>query len=75
MLKSITFEVTGGQKIHCQGCEERIESALKKLPGINKVRADARNQRIDVLLDTSVVEPSSVIEKLSHAGYEAKKTE
>lgn len=74
MLKSFTFEVVGSQRINCQGCEERIESALKKVPGINKVRADARNQRVEVLLDTKVAAPSLIAEKLQQVGYEANQT-
>jgi copper chaperone len=74
MLKSISFEVMGEKKINCQGCEERIESALKKLEGVSKVRAHARTQRIEVLLDTTLLEPSAIIDKLGQAGYEAKAT-
>lgn len=72
MLKSITLEVVGDQKIACEGCEERIETVVKSVEGVNKVRAHARNQRIDVLLDTAVVAPAAVVEKLNKAGYEAK---
>lgn len=72
MNKSITLEVTGEQKIVCEGCEERVQGIIKTLQGVSKVRAHARTQRIEVLLDMSVLEPSAIVEKLSKAGYEAK---
>lgn len=72
MFKSITFEVVGENKIHCQGCEERIEGLLKKMQGVGKARANAGNQRIEVLLDTAVLEPAGVAESLSNAGYETR---
>lgn len=72
MLKSITFEVTGNQTIACEGCEERIEKMLKGVQGVDKVRAHSRNQRVDVLLDTAVLAPAAIVERLSQAGYQAK---
>lgn len=72
MLKPITLEVVGPQKIVCEGCEERIENALKTLAGVKKVRAQSRNQRIEVLLDTALVEPTALLQKLSTAGYHAR---
>lgn len=72
MFKSITFEVVGDRKIACEGCEEHIQDLLKALQGVGKVRAHARNQRIEVLLDTAVLEPSAIAERLSKAGYETR---
>jgi copper chaperone len=72
VFKSITYEVVGDQKIVCEGCEQRIEGLLKALQGVGKVRAYARNQRIEVLLDTAVLEPSAIAESLSKAGYETR---
>lgn len=72
MLKSITLEVVGDQKIVCEGCEERIETVVKSVRGVNKVRAHARHQRIEILFDTAVLAPAAVVEKLSKAGYDAK---
>jgi copper chaperone len=72
MFKSITYEVVGDQKIVCEGCEQRIEGLLKALQGVGKVRAHARSQRIEVLLDTAVLEPSAIAESLSKAGYQTR---
>ena len=72
MLKPITLEVIGAQKIVCEGCEERVENALKTLAGVRKVRAQSRNQRVEVLLDTAVVEPAALVEKLGTVGYQVR---
>ena len=74
MFKSITFEVIGDQRIVCEGCEQRIESLLKALQGVGKVRARARNQRIEVLFDTATLDASTIGQRLSEAGYETRES-
>jgi copper chaperone len=69
MLRSITFEVVGEQKLHCEGCEQRVEKMLKTMSGVDKVRADARNQRVEVLFNSSALEPSAISARLQEAGY------
>lgn len=72
MLKSITLEVIGGQRLVCEGCEQRVERMLRALHGVGQVRARARNQRIEVLFDTAVLEPSAIAEQIRKAGYETR---
>ena len=72
MFKSITFEVTGDQRLNCAACEQRIARLLKTVEGVGQVRAEARTQRIDVLFDSAVVELRTLAERLSAAGYETK---
>lgn len=72
MFKSITLEVFGDQRIVCEGCEQRIEGLLKSMQGVGKVRARARNQRIEVLFDTATLDAGTIVERLSEAGYEAR---
>lgn len=72
MFKSITLEVVGDQRIVCEGCEQRIESLLKALQGVGKVRAQARNQRIEVLFDTATLDFATIAQRLSEAGYETR---
>ena len=72
MLKPIILEVVGPQQIVCEGCQERVESALKTLNGVKKVRASSRNQRVEVLLDTALVKPAAVVQKLGAAGFQAR---
>jgi len=70
MLKSISLEVVGGHKMVCDGCEQRVEQALKGLMGVDRVRARARDQRIEVLFDTATLDPSALVERLAKAGYQ-----
>lgn len=73
MLKTVTYEVIGDQRLACQGCEERVQDLLKTVHGVKQVRARARNQRIDVMFDTAALQASTIAEHLSTAGYETKK--
>jgi copper chaperone len=70
MLKSITFEVVGDQRIVCDGCEQRIEKLLKSVEGVDKARASMKNQRIDVLFDAARLDAGAIAERLENAGYE-----
>lgn len=72
MFKSITFEVTGDQRLNCAACEQRIARLLKTVEGVGQVRAEAQTQRIDVLFDSAVVEPRTIAERLRAAGYDTK---
>ena len=72
MLKSISFEVIGDNRIVCEGCEERIERLLKNLEGVDKVRAKSRNQRVEVLFDTTRLEADTIAEHLGNAGYQTR---
>lgn len=72
MLKSVTLEVVGNQKITCEGCEERVQRMLKALPGVDQVRAHSRNQRVEVLFDASVLNAGAIAKRLNEAGYETK---
>jgi len=72
MLTSVTFEVIGDQRIFCESCEQRIERMLSGLEGVRQVRAKARNQRIELLFDSAVLESALIAERLSRAGYETR---
>lgn len=72
MFQSITLEVVGDQRIVCEGCEQRIEGLLKAMQGVGKVRARARNQRIEVLFDTATLDARTIAERLTEAGYETR---
>lgn len=72
MFRSISFEVIGEQRLHCEGCQKRVERLLKALQGVAQVRAEVANQRIQVLFDTAAVEAAAIAERLGQAGYETK---
>ena len=72
MLKSITLEVTGDEKLNCEGCEERVEQALKKESGVQQVRAHSRDQRIQVLFDSKLLDPNAIAQRIAEVGYQTK---
>ncbi|MBA3256329.1 MAG: heavy-metal-associated domain-containing protein [Pyrinomonadaceae bacterium] len=72
MFRSVTFEVIGDQILHCESCERRVERLLKPLQGVSKVRAQARNQRIEVLFDNAVLDEAAITERLGNAGYQTR---
>jgi copper chaperone len=72
MLKSITLEVTGDQKLVCEGCEERVERVLKTLESVDRVRAKASKQRIDVLFDAKMLDAAAIAEAIAKVGYQTR---
>lgn len=72
MLKSITLEVVGADRLNCEGCEERVEQALKKVSGVEQVRAKSSNQQVRVMFDSSVLDAKTIAERIAAAGYETK---
>jgi copper chaperone len=72
MFKSITFEVIGDQQLHCESCEQHVERLLKSVQGVGQVRAQAKNQRIEVLFDTAVLDANVITKRLGDAGYKTR---
>ena len=72
MIQTLHYTVTGDQKIHCEGCEERITNALRRLSGIRDVQASAGTQRVVVRFDSGHVTPDQVRAKLEGLGYRAR---
>ncbi len=72
MLRSITLEVVGDDRINCEGCEERVEQALKKVPGVEQVRAKSSNQRVRVMFDSTVLDANAIAERIANAGYQTR---
>jgi len=72
MFKSVIFEVIGDQRLFCEGCERRVEGLLKALEGVRQVRAQARNQRVEVLFDAAALDAAEISDRLNQAGYEAR---
>lgn len=70
MPHTIDFIVTGAQKIHCEGCEQRIDIALHRLPGIQDVQPSARTRQVVVTLDPAQVSLEQVQAKLEQLGYQ-----
>lgn len=63
------FEVTGGQHIHCAGCEERIVRAMSGFPGVRLVQASAASQQVMVTFDAAQVSAAALQARLARLGY------
>lgn len=69
----VQFEVVGEEKIHCAGCETRIASALRRLPGVEEVQASAETQRVNVTIDSARTSEDEVRARLAQLGYQVDK--
>ena len=70
MARIVEFVVTGEDKLHCAGCEQRVGNAMRRLAGVQDVRASAETQQVVVTIDPAQVSPEQVREKLEQLGYE-----
>lgn len=55
-----------------RAAKRRVEHALKVLQGAGQVRAQARNQRIEVLFNTAVLNAATIAERIDKAGYQTR---
>jgi copper chaperone CopZ len=69
-VETITLKVAGEQTIHCNGCANTIQLALKRLPGVLKVAADPQTQHIGVTLKTGETGAAAITDTLEQLGYE-----
>ncbi|AFZ69292.1 cation transporter [Deinococcus peraridilitoris] len=72
MPTQLDFKVTGEETIHCASCEQRIDTALHRLPGVQNVQASSRTQGIKVTIDPDQVKPEDVRARLEKMGYEVQ---
>ncbi len=60
------------EALHCEGCEKKVQSDLKNLPGVVEAFADHDTQRVSLKLDLDQTPLSQVKEVLAAAGYETE---
>jgi copper chaperone CopZ len=70
LAQTLEFVVTGEERMHCAGCEQRVSNALQRLPGVQEVRASAATQHVLVTIDPSQVGAEQVQTKLEQLGYQ-----
>jgi copper chaperone CopZ len=70
MTNTAEFTVVGEEKLHCEGCEQRVGRALKRLDGVREVEASYRSQRVEVDYDPGRVGEEEIRERLDLLGYE-----
>lgn len=73
MLEGINYTVTGEEKMHCGGCENRVKNALQRLEGVQQVVATTEGQAIRVSIDSSRISPKQVEARLAQIGYEVSR--
>jgi Cu2+-exporting ATPase len=55
--------------IACGGCIARIESAMKRLPGVTEARLNFTNRRLHVAWSNGAIEPAQILQTLESIGY------
>jgi copper chaperone len=72
MAQTLEFVIVGDEKVYCSGCEQRVSKAMRRLPGLREVQADATTQHVRVTVGLSQVEAGQVQAELEQLGYQAK---
>ena len=70
MTRTVEFTVSGDVKLHCASCEQRVERALRRVPGVQDVSANVATQQVVATIDAGQVSPEDLRRKLSELGYE-----
>jgi copper chaperone CopZ len=70
MTQTIQFAVTGGDTIHCESCEQRINTMLRRLTGVERVQASHETQQVVVTFDPDQVQADAIRTKLAQGGFE-----
>lgn len=66
-MEQATLQVPG---MHCGGCANRIEEAVKHIEGVRRVKADFMAHTVDVAFDSDKVEPATLRSAIEKTGYE-----
>jgi copper chaperone CopZ len=70
MAQTMDVLVVGEDTIHCAGCERRVGNVIRRLTGIQDVRASAQTQHAPVTVDPEQVGPGAVRARLADRGDE-----
>ncbi|HEY6043541.1 MAG TPA: cation transporter, partial [Nitrosospira sp.] len=70
-IQSTHLKIKG---MHCMGCEETIENAVGRLPGVRKVKADYVKRTVDVEFDGKLLGDSGICQAIEKKGYEFEGT-
>lgn len=72
MSKKVIYKVTGERTIHCNGCENTINLALKQLPEVGVASADRVSQMIEVTLASDDSDTQPITMQLDSLGYQVE---
>lgn len=65
-MKQLTLDVSG---MSCTGCEQRIESALSRLDGVVRSKADHQSGVVTVVINPAKATEDAVRASIMQAGY------
>jgi len=68
-LKSITVSIEG---MTCESCNMAVETAIKKLDGVARIKADYESGSAQVQFDPQIVKPAQITLAIEDLGYKAK---
>ncbi len=67
-MKDIIIKVEG---MHCQGCENRIQNALKQIDGVEEVIANYKEGIVTVTVNNQI-DIKTINEKIDDIGFTVK---
>ena len=70
MSETLAYNVIGEESIHCEACEQRIGTALRRLRGVQDVKASSQTQQVQVTIDARHVRADQVKARLVQIGYQ-----
>ncbi len=70
MATTVEFTVSSDVKLHCASCEQRVDRALRRVPGVQEVAANAATQQVVATIDAGQVSPSELQAKCAELGYQ-----
>ena len=74
-MSDLVEEVFRIEGMTCSGCEMRIESMVKKIPGVEAAAADFASSRLKVTYDPQRVSGAAIIQAVETLDYQAVTTE
>ena len=69
-MDEITLKING---MHCSGCSQRLEKALKNTDGIENAIVDFDSREAKVIYDACKVSTEDICEIVADVGFEVKK--
>lgn len=73
MQQQMTFQITGAERMHCEGCAQRVVRSLGMLEGVWAVTASPQTQQIQVSYDPATVGIEQVDQRLGLLGYQVSR--
>ena len=68
-MEEITLKING---MHCTGCSQRLEKALKNTDGIEDAKVDLETREAKVSYDTEKISLDSICEVVVDIGFEVE---